>query len=609
MRSAGYELVGMGFRWAAAFAVFGIGVGAVAPGRAAGSAERVPDRAVAAMLGDYLSRAEAAGFSGTVVITQGGTPIIQRGLGSSTCNDRGPRLTLDTGFYLASLSKSFTAAAILKLADQGRLHLEDPIGRFVADVPADKTSITVHELLSHASGFGELPRAAEERAVTREQFEREAMAVPLQSPPGQKYLYSNLGYGLLAAIVEHASGASFTRFVRTSLLEPAGLAHTWYVTEDSPTGSVMATACNGGVAQGTASLTHQRPFRWSAVGAVGLISTASDLDRWTHALLTHRVLSADSVTRMFTNQKDGYGYGWVVADSPTGRSYTHNGLLLPEGWNTDVHILPDLDTTVIVLANRYDDQPIGWNVSLGLLHLLEGGTVQMPVRPFVLPVADLARLSGDYDVEGGGQIRLSTLEHGWRLEPVGQRAVEALLGIAPARSQGLVDAARRSQQLLDASVSHALATLDPNITGRPSSEWLPGVQSTFDYLEGRFGALEKAEVRHAVPAPSGDHAAAVFATLTFAKTTTLVRLIWDSGRFQRMSDKGAFIGAAPGAALVPAPQYVVPTGVNTFAGVRLSTGQTFSGRFTTSAGGCRSLSLSGADGPAIVARRRDTCGG
>jgi CubicO group peptidase (beta-lactamase class C family) len=262
----------------------------------------------------------STGFSGTVLVANKGVVELQHAYG--------PGVTADTKFYIASISKQFTAAAILRLQEKGRLCVHDEITRFLQGVPADKTHITLHQLLTHTSG---LPHKYAADGVTeRAQAIRAILALPLRSAPGEAFGYSNDGYTLLAAIVEIAAGEPFEQFMRRELLAPAQLVDTGFWGDPIRTGSPIAP---------TMSPVDTKPS-WGFRGATGMYSAVSDLYRWVRALLDHRILRKESVDQMMraytTTSRGAYGYGWFTSKTRQGipKSWTagyedfgHSGLI------------------------------------------------------------------------------------------------------------------------------------------------------------------------------------------------------------------------------------------------------------------------------------------
>ena len=176
---------------------------------------------------EFLDDTLPDGTSGTVVAARDGEIAHCQGFGLA---DREAKVAAgcDTAYDIMSMTKQFTAAAILKLQMMGKLRVSDPMSKFVGPVPDDKRAISVHHLLTHTSGLTD-QLGGDYEALSREEMLDGALESELRSAPGTEYYYSNLGYSILAAIVEKASGMSYERFLASHLFEPAGMRHTGYV--------------------------------------------------------------------------------------------------------------------------------------------------------------------------------------------------------------------------------------------------------------------------------------------------------------------------------------------------------------------------------------------
>lgn len=279
----------------------------------------------------YLDEALPEGPGITVVAAQGDDLTHCAGRGLSDHAEKTPA-TCDTVYDVMSITKQFTAAAILKLEMSGKLRVGDPIGMHLGRVPKDKKAITVHQLLTHTAG---LPQSLGDDydPLSRAGLLAEAMKVPLRSRPGEKFHYSNLGYSLLAVIVEKVSGQSYERFLSRQLFRPAGMTRTGYVLPDWERAWVAVEYDERGRAQGR-PMDHpwapDGPY-WNLRGNGGMLSTARDMFHWHRALTGETVLSTAAKRKLFAPhvripELDGaYGYGWVVMGSEDRRFAWHDG--------------------------------------------------------------------------------------------------------------------------------------------------------------------------------------------------------------------------------------------------------------------------------------------
>lgn len=352
MRSRAQAAVGGGLLVVCAMSP-GCGGGAsiersTAPGRPKSAFEQSVAR-----LGADLERWEAFGFSGAVLVARGDAVPLSRGYGYA---DRSTKRAVTPGtlFDIGSLSKQFTAALVLALAEEGRLEIHGSISALLPGVPPDKALITVHHLLTHTSGISDF--GSEAAMVSRDQLVGEILAAPLSQPPGTAYAYSNLGYTLLAAIVEIASGERFEDYLARTLLEPAGMRQTTVAWSPSVDPGRLALGYGGYKKPSRGEDPRERVRTWRARGSGNVLSTAEDLLRWHRALRTGRVLSRHSRDAMFTAQTTAeadflsYGYGWRIQSTSDGKRLVwHSGL--DEAYSTMFRHYVDEDLVVVFLSN------------------------------------------------------------------------------------------------------------------------------------------------------------------------------------------------------------------------------------------------------------------
>ncbi|MBA3891961.1 MAG: beta-lactamase family protein, partial [Gemmatimonadaceae bacterium] len=315
----------------------------------------------AAHAGAYLERLQPYGFSGVVLVARGAQVLYRDGHGMADRENRVP-FRASTLFDVGSLTKQFTAAAVLKLASEGKLAVTDSIGRFFADVPPGKRGITVHQLLTHTAGITDDQLTSDYVRVSRDSMIARTMRAKLLAAPGEQHAYSNVGYSVLAAIVEQVTGESYEAFLRRALFRPAGLRETGY-TIPVALRAHLATGYRRDVRWGIGadSMAATGGDAWNLIGNGGLYSSVGDLQRWTSALLDGRVLPREWVARMLTphvlaiaeyRQRDAplyYGYGWYVW-RPAGRT-----VVFHDGGNgisyASVRLYRDDNTTLVYASN------------------------------------------------------------------------------------------------------------------------------------------------------------------------------------------------------------------------------------------------------------------
>jgi CubicO group peptidase (beta-lactamase class C family) len=301
----------------------------VLPGSAAGDSMPA-DAEVAAGLRRFMQEAAGEGFTGAVLVARHGKVLLDEGYGFIAPGSQ-QAVTPETVFTTGSITKQFTAAAILVLEERGRLDVQDHITTYFSSVPADKQGITLHQLLTHTAGFPGAIGDDFER-IRRDAFVERAMAKPLLFAPGSRYAYSNVGYSLLAAVVEMVSGEDYETFLRRNLFEPAGMTDTGYRLPAWEPARLAHGCTDAGDDWGTLvgrALGKSGPG-WNLVGNGGMHSTVHDMYKWHQALRGETILSAEAQERMYAKHADEgggswYGYGWSIEETPWGRLITHNG--------------------------------------------------------------------------------------------------------------------------------------------------------------------------------------------------------------------------------------------------------------------------------------------
>jgi CubicO group peptidase (beta-lactamase class C family) len=304
-------------------------------------------------------------FQGEVLVAREGAIILNKGYGVADHKSGAPN-TPRTPVRLASLTKQFTAMAILILQAQGRLSVADPICAHLDPCPPAWQPLTIRHLLTHTGGLPNYTDFADFDERMGEPTTPEALIarfrdMPLSFAPGSAYRYGNSGYTLLATIVERASGQSFDAFLRASIFEPLGMANTGV---DPNVGAISfgaATYTGAGV---------EAPFLDTSTlfGAGNLYSTAEDLYRWDQALYGEQLVPAALRDEAFSPGQGDYGYGWWITDHNGRRLISHQGNM--SGVSTFIARYPDQQLTVIVLSNLQGANAAG--IAIHIAELAQG---------------------------------------------------------------------------------------------------------------------------------------------------------------------------------------------------------------------------------------------
>ena len=255
-------------------------------------------------LDSAVAAAERAGFSGAVLVAQNGTVLLERGAGLAIESPPTP-YTGATVVPIGSNTKDFTKTAVLQLVESERIRLDDSLGRFFPDAPADKRGITLRQLLDHTAGFP-IGVGADDEVIALDAWRRRLFATPLEFAPGTSRRYSNPGYGLLAAVIEQVTGTTYERYLADHVFAPAGMRETGLVLPNlDPTR--LAHAYAAGRDRGTMlDMPHDADGDyWNLRGNGGLVSTLDDMRRFYHAIRDDTVLLKDAGDRRMVLRTDG----------------------------------------------------------------------------------------------------------------------------------------------------------------------------------------------------------------------------------------------------------------------------------------------------------------
>ena len=309
---------------------------------------------IAAQVDAYLTpRVAAETFSGSILIARGGKILVSKGYGRANRELDVPN-TPQTKFRLGSVTKQFTAMAILRLQQQGKLTVQDRICAYIPQCPAAWQAITIHQLLTHTSGlwnFTDLPDYQRTKTLpsTPSQTLARVKDKPLLFTPGAGYSYSNTGYVLLGYIIEKVAKKLYPLVLREQIFAPLQMRNTGY-----DTSIVLPQRAAGYTAGGQFNADYIDMSIPHAAG--GLYSTVEDLYRWDQALSTDKLVPQAALATMFTAhamfpppREGGYGYGWEIFKVHDRRVTAHLGGI--EGFSAGITRFPDDKVTVIVLSN------------------------------------------------------------------------------------------------------------------------------------------------------------------------------------------------------------------------------------------------------------------
>jgi len=500
-------------------------------------------------LDDYSRKAAGLGFSGAVLVAKDGEILTRKGYGWADVKRRIP-IKPDSIFDIGSGVKAFTATAIMQLEEQGKLSTSDPITKYFKDVPADKATITIHQLLTHTSGlnfdyFYQLSTPEErENMKNREKYIKAVLSYPLAFKPGEGRIYSNTGFSLLSAIIEDVSGEPYEQYVREHLFKPAGMTETgYYIPRDLRR---VARGYNDGDTDfgypWETQWAGKRPL-WDLMGNGGMLTTLDDVYKWMAAIKGEKIVSQKSKDKMFQvyYPKSDQGYGWNVWQTEGKQFVWRGGDAVPQGWNVEFRWYKDEDLIAVVLTNRRIRA--GSIRRYAMNHLVDialfGKSPPLPAFTEVNP-AKLHRLEGTYKFESGALFHVKATEAATgeaKPKPVlmisgeGQQAIDLLFSAAqlPGLEKLSLELNDRTSAYIEALRKNDLAALKAIVPAESSPE--NAVKRWNDFVK-QYGALEKAEVLGT--SPLNQTGVQTFVRLKFQKIEGVYKVTW---RDQKLQDQ------------------------------------------------------------------------
>ena len=299
---------------------------------------------------EYLNNlAKPNKFSGSVLVARDGKVLFSKGYGFANVELDVPN-TPQTKFRLGSITKQFTAAAILLLQERGKLSVRDPICKYFESCPSAWSEVTIHHLLTHTGGIPNftsfpdyLPKMM--MPVTTQEMIGRFKDKPLDFTPGEKWNYSNSGYFILGYIIEKASGETYESFLQKNIFEPLKLTNTGYDHFDT----IMKKRATGYSLVNSKMMNSLYIDMTQPYSAGSLYSTVEDLFLWNEALYNGKFLSDKSREMMMTPVMNGYGYGLGIQTRSNRKVISHGGGI--NGFSTYIARFADDKVTVVVLRN------------------------------------------------------------------------------------------------------------------------------------------------------------------------------------------------------------------------------------------------------------------
>jgi CubicO group peptidase (beta-lactamase class C family) len=545
---------------------------------------------IGAKLDQYLTRTMPFGFSGAVLVAKGDEILLNKGYGLAIRSQGIPN-TANTIFCVGSITKQFTAAAIMTLEMQGKLKTEDPVGKYLDGVPADKATITLHHLLTHTSGFvpdvgGDYEKSGRDETV------RKILDLPLEFKPSERFAYSNVNYTLLAAIVEKVSGQPYEEYLYEHLFKPAGMEWTGY-RRPKWDERVVAHWYVGKI-DNMNSL--QRPFPyWNLIGNGGILSTTEDMFKWHLALLGDKILASAAKKKLFTPFLNEYAYGWDVLRTEHGTLIQHNGGS-ELGNNAEIRRYMDAGIVTILLCNQhYGGRPLIDAVRDKIENLVFGENVPLPPAIKAFDTEALKKYEGVYVLPSGGTLAVAIENNALQVQASGQDAVAALAFPEGPDRKYLNKINDISAHVMEAAVRGDFGPLAEVLENREKrlSPVRELIERRLNAEKTRTGTIQKVQALSTIPSAMREGAVETRIALLGERGKVFFRLVW-------FGDKN--IGVGPLEIVWPVGFLFQPLSEMEFAGYNLASAKSFKIDFTLDGGAAKSLSILGKE--KIIADKR-----
>ena len=301
--------------------------------------------------GKYKSDAPGAVF----LVAKDGVPVYRKAFGKANI-ELNVNMKPENVFQIGSMTKQFTAVAIMMLIEEGKLNVNDEITKYIPDYPMRGKKITIHHLLSHTSGIKDFTRMKSIMSIAKKDLTPKELVdffknEPMDFEPGEKFQYNNSGYVLLGYIIERISGITYEDFIEKNIFQKIGMKDSRYASD----GEVIKNRAYG-YHQSGGKIVNKRHISFNIPYASGsLMSTVDDLLKWQNAINNNLLVSGKTINMAFTNytlnsgDKINYGYGWHLKDINGFSSREHGGSIF--GFKSMAVYIPERDIYLVGLTN------------------------------------------------------------------------------------------------------------------------------------------------------------------------------------------------------------------------------------------------------------------
>ncbi len=358
-----------------------------------------------------------------ILISKNGKTIYQNQIGMANVEHQTP-INTTTKFHIGSITKQFTAAAILILEEEGKLEVEDPISKHLPLIPYDKKGVTIAQLLAHTSGIKDYPQIPEIRKQMRDNLSPTNIVdlvneEDLAFAPGTEVGYSNTSYILLGLIIEMVSGQDYATFLENRIFKTLDMHNTTVANYQT----IVANRAVGYSEDQNDQLIHAT-FHTSPFSAGAIVSNVEDLNKWVQGLHKGKIINEKKLAKMFANNRlengeaTDIGFGWEINQIGEELCYEHSGLV--PGYKANSVFIPEQRIYVVVLQNNEYGSPTPTMINAAAL--VAGKPYPNPTDSTQISEAAAKEITGIYTLENGEERVLFKNENGFHIKALGGQA-------------------------------------------------------------------------------------------------------------------------------------------------------------------------------------------
>ncbi|MBX7172429.1 MAG: beta-lactamase family protein [Pyrinomonadaceae bacterium] len=485
-------------------------------------------------LKDYLHGINAYGFSGQVLIAENGKISLNQAYGFADRESKIPN-SLNTVFNVASLTKQFTATAILRLEAAGKLKTSDAISKYLENVPSDKSTITIHQLLTHTSGMSR-GQDGKKNSMNRDEVVAKILQLPLIAKVGEKFIYSNNAYHLLAAIIERVSGKNYSQYIRENLFKPAGMMQSGFYQDEKWKPYLVAQSYN--------EWTKLPAFtEWNKAwnyGAGAIISNTTDLFKWFKALSEYQILPKDETEKLFQkytesfDQDTFYGYGWYLEKLKNGKTLIYHGGD-NQGYHSEFRWYRDDNRIIIILTNYETLEPDGVAIQKRVIannlnRILSSEEYKQPPNFAKLSAKDLKKYEGEYRFANGEKVKIWSNGEYLEIGAEGQEVINAIAGYEGETAKKYSEANDLTKFILENIKQNDLEKIKTKLGKDDYDFYIPFLAGQIKEFKEKLGELKEIKIQGTASFPWDADNYRTSVILHFEKGTTDLFLGYQNGK-------------------------------------------------------------------------------